>query len=146
MNSILLGVNLYKVNQPTAGMPYQGIPAETLTRPLPYHHSIYNVLLLGRCPTEVNSCRFYTLVPHQVCKESNVAVALKKILCVAVAKRMRVHDLGIYLVFGCVVFQLLGNASCGNPLPESVQKQIPAASSRSFQPFKRFLSQSLGNE
>ena len=39
-----------------------------------------------------------------------------------------------------------GNASCGNPLPESVQKQIPAASSRSFQPFKRFLSKSLGNE
>ena len=113
---------------------------------LPHHHSIHNVLLLGRCPAEVDTCRFNALVPHQVCKESNVVVPLKKILCVAVAKRMRVHDLGIHLVFGCVVFQLLGNASCGNPLPESVQKQIPAASSRSFQPFKRFLSKSLGNE
>ena len=86
MNSILLGVNLYKVNQPTAGMLYQGIPAETLTRPLPYHHSIHNVLLLGRCPTEVNSCRFYTLVPHQVCKKGNVVKFLKKILCIAMAK------------------------------------------------------------
>ena len=66
--------------------PDQGIPAETLTRPLPHHHSIHNVLLLGRCPTEVNTCRFYTLVPHQVCKKGNVIILLKKILCIAMAK------------------------------------------------------------
>ena len=64
---------------------------------------------------------------HKVGKEGNVVEAVEEVLGKTMTERMGVDHIFIQSVFFSKVLELLGYASCGNPLPETVEEDIARA-------------------
>lgn len=77
-------------------------------------------------------------MPHQVGEQGDVVILFKKILGVAVAERMWIHDLRVKPVFLGIIFQLLRDPARGDALAVSVEKQIAGGAVRFLQPFNSF--------
>lgn len=100
-------------------------PKGTLARPvkgnvLPSNNFIDDSLLLAGSAAEIYARGLYAFVSHQVGQQGYVVELLQKVFGEAVAEGVRIDHLCVQPVAFCVDFELLGNATCGDALPETV--------------------------
>ena len=80
-------------------------------------------------------------MPHKIGKQSNIIILLQKVLGIAVTERVRIYYLFIKSVLLSVVFELLGDTSCGYTLTKTIKEQVARCTLLGFEPFKRFVTE-----
>ena len=95
---------------------------------LPSYHFINNFLLLSTAAPQIDTGCFYTFVSHQIGKQGNIIKPVQKVLGKPVTERVRIDHFFVHTVFPCIIFQLLGDTSCGETLSVLVKENIAARS------------------
>ena len=113
---------------------------QKLSYRLPCDNPVHDFLLLRAASAQVYTCRFNTLVSHQIDKERNVIELLQEILGEAMTEGMWIYHFLVKPIFYGIILQLLCYASGCDTLSETVQEQVASRSFRAFKPFCRFYS------